>query len=409
MIRDIPAAKLLPGMYVVSLHKSWFEHSLWRQKFFIRDDAVVQRLLADGVTEVSIDTERGIDLPPEPEVEIPAFVPAARKSPGDSLSLAERMRATRTISLGEERRRANKLLREATGQVQELILAARAGRVMELGRLEPIIGKMIESVARNPDGLIPLARLKEIDSYATHHAVATTALVVALARHQGLGQAEIEKLALGTLVKDVGQVSLDARVITKPGGLSSDERSLVRSHVEEGLAVLDATTNLPETAVAVVLEHHERFDGSGYPYRMAGDDISTAGRMAAIVDSYDAMTSDRPYRRALSPAAALRQVYEEGGSLFDPELVASFVHTIGVYPVGTLVRLESGHLGVVEEVHHDNLLLPVVRVIYHAGRRQYVTPIQVDLARKYGNHFGAIVRAEEFEDWGLNPIRWQPA
>lgn len=409
MIRNIPAAKLLPGMYVVSLHKSWFEHSLWRQKFFIRDEAVVRRLLADGVTEVSIDTDRGIDLPPEPEAASPAALPAARRGTGDTLSLADRVRTTRTISLGEERRRANKLLREATGQVQELILAARTGRVMELGRLEPVIGKMIESVARNPDGLIPLARLKEIDSYASHHAVATTALAIALARHQGLGQVEIEKLALGTLVKDVGQVSLDARVITKPGGLSSDERSLVRSHVEEGLAVLDATTKLPETAVAVVLEHHERFDGSGYPYRMAGEDISSAGRMAAIVDSYDAMTSDRPYRRALSPAAALRQVYEEGGTLFDPELVASFVHTVGVYPVGTLVRLESGHLGVVEEVHHDNLLLPVVRVIYHAGRRQYVTPILVDLARRYGNHFGAIVRAEEFGHWGLNPIRWQPA
>lgn len=319
------------------------------------------------------------------------------------------MRLGRNISLGEERRRAGKLLRQATALMDDLHKAASAGRDVELGRLEPVIGKMIESVARNPDGLAPLARLKRIETYATHHAVATTALMIALARQQGLSQTRIEKLALGTLVQDVGHAALDHQLTAKPGRLSGEERALVHSHVAEGLVVLDATARLPETALAVVLEHHERFDGSGYPYRMAGEDISLAGRMAAVVDSYDAMTSDRPYRRALSPAAAVRKVYEAGGTLFDPEVVAGFIHTVGVYPVGSLVRLESGHLAVVAQVHPDDLLRPVVRVIFHAGRRQYVTPMEVDLSRRHGNHFGQVVRAEEFEAWGINPLRWQPA
>ena len=161
--------------------------------------------------------------------------------------------------------------------------------------------------------------------------------------------------------------------------------------------------------MAVVLEHHERYNGCGYPYRMAGDEISLAGRMAAIVDTYDAMTSDRPYRAAISPSVALRQLYDQSGSQFDPALVSAFIRTVGIYPVGTLVRLESGHLAVVESVHPDNLLNPVVRVIFHAGRMQYVAPVEVDLARKYGNHYGKIVGAESFERWGLSPIRWQPA
>lgn len=406
MMRKIPVHQLRPGMYVADMHKNWLEHSLWRRRFFVRDEAMVRRLIADGITEVSIDTERGIDLPAEPEGLVAKTAAPGRKG----ISLAERMRmCPPAVSLGEERRRATRLLREATTAVQLLMNTARAGRVVEAGGLEPLIGRMMESIRRNPDGLVPLARLKCLDTYATEHAVATAALIIALGQQQGLPEVEIEKLALGTLVKDVGQASLDARVIAKPGGLSNAELSLVHSHVEEGLAVLDATARLPETALAVVLEHHERYDGSGYPYCMAGDDISAAGRMAAIVDTYDAMTSDRPYRRALSPAAALRQMYDEGGSLFDPELVAGFIHTVGIYPVGTLVRLESGHLGVVEEVHHDDLLRPVVRVIFHAGRRQYVTPVQVDLARRYGNHFGQVVRIEEFEDWGISPLRWQPA
>jgi len=142
---------------------------------------------------------------------------------------------------------------------------------------------------------------------------------------------------------------------------------------------------------------------------MVGENISAAGRMAAIVDSYDAMTSQRPYRPAISPSMALAQLYDERGNQFDPALVAAFVRTVGIYPVGTLVQLESGHLAVVDEIHDENTLTPVVRVIYHTTRRQYVEPVTVDLARKVGNHYGQIVRAESYERWGLSPLRWQPA
>jgi len=404
VIRKIPLAELLPEMFVVDLHKPWIEHAIWRSRFRVRDEAHIRKLREAGIVEVSIDTDQGIDLPPPPmsrlhDVEQRFYRLAERPRP----------QAPRKVSLGEERRRAGRLLAEANDNLTELMFAARAGRQVEAGRLEPVVGKMIESVLRNPDALVPLARLKQLDAYATEHAVATTALIIALGHQQRLTAAELEKLAMGTLLKDVGHASIDARLTSKPGMLSRDEYSLVQSHVEEGLAVLEATARLPEMSVAVVLEHHERYNGCGYPYRMAGDEISLAGRMAAIVDTYDAMTSDRPYRAALSPAQALRQLYDQGGTQFDPALVAAFVRTVGVYPVGTLVMLESGHLAVVEELHPEQLLQPVVRVIYHAGRRQYVAPVRVDLARKVGNHYGQIKRAETYERWGLSPQRWQPA
>ena len=390
-------------MFVVNLHKPWLEHSIWRPRFAVQDEAQVRKLMVDGIAEVSIDTNRGIDLPPSP---ITRINEVQRKF----VSLAERIKtAPRQVSLSEERRRAGRLIGEANSSVTDLMLAARAGRTVDAARLEPVVSKMIESVLRNPDALAPLARLKQMDAYATEHAVATAALIIALGQQQEMPQPELEKLALGTLLKDIGQSSMATKLISKPGMLSKSEYTLVQSHVEEGLAVLEATSRLSETSVAVVLEHHERYNGCGYPYRMAGDEISLAGRMAAIVDSYDAMTSDRPYRPAISPALALRQLYEQGGTQFDPALIAAFVRTVGIYPVGTLVRLESGHLAVVEEVHHDNLLSPVVRVIYHAARRQYVAPAVVDLARKVGNHYGQIVGAETFERWGLSPLRWQPA
>lgn len=405
MIRKISVRDLLPGMYVVDLHKPWLEHNIWQPRFPVRDRAHIDKLVAEGIVEVSIDTERGIDLPEPPE-------PVVRRSePGEKfVPLAERVRALpRTVSLGEERRRSGHLLAEAGATVAELMQAARADREVEAGRLEPVIGKMIESVLRNPDALVPLARLKRQDAYANEHAVATAALIIALGRQQDLPAPELERLALGAMLKDIGQAAIDARLIAKPGMLSQSEYAVVQSHVEEGLAVLEATSRLSETSVAVVLEHHERYNGSGYPYRMAGEGISPAGRMAAIVDAYDAMTSDRPYRTAISPSHALRQLFDQGGSQFDPALVAAFVHTVGIYPVGTLVLLESGHLAVVEALHADQPLSPTVRVIYHASRRQYVAPVEVDLARKIGNHYGRIVRAEDYERWGISPLRWQPA
>ena len=404
MIRKITIDQLLPDMYVVDLHKRWFDHSLWQSKFKVRDDAHVSKIREEGISEISIDTARGIDLPPTPIARINQIDLKLK-------SLAEIRAATpRTVSLGEERRRANRLLVDAGNTVSGLMLSARAGNNVDAAYLEPIVSKMIASVIRNPDALVPLARLKRLDAYATQHAVATAALIIAFGRHQGMPEPEIEKLALGTMVKDIGHAALDARLTAKQGMLSKDEFSIVQSHVEEGLAVLDATTRLSETSVAVVLEHHERYNGCGYPYRMIGDEISVAGRMAAIVDTYDAMTSDRPYRAAMSPSQTLRQLYDEAGFQYDPALVSAFIKTIGIYPVGTLVLLESGHLAVVEQLNADNMLTPTVRVIYHSGRQQYVTtPVDVDLSRKVGNHYGQIVRAETFERWGISPLRWQPA
>jgi HD-GYP domain-containing protein (c-di-GMP phosphodiesterase class II) len=404
MIRKISIDQLLPGMYVVDLHKRWLDHSIWIKRFKVRDDNHIWKLKDEGILEVSIDTAKGIDLPPSPMARINAVEKRIR-------SLAEiKAEIPHVVSLGEERRRATKLLREASNTVSGLMLSAKAGLSVDAAQLEPVVSKMLESVTRNPDALAPLSRLKSEDAYASEHAVATAALIIAFGRQQGLPEPEIEKLALGTMVKDVGHAAIDARLITKPGVLSQAEFSIVQGHVEEGLAVLEATSRLSETSVAVVLEHHERYNGCGYPYRMAGDEISLAGRMAAIVDTYDAMTSARPYRAAMSPSHALRQLYEEGGKQYDPALVAAFVKTVGIYPVGTLVLLESGHLAVVEQLHPDNMLTPIVLVIYHTGRQQYLTtPAQIDLSRKVGNHYGQIVRAESYERWGISALRWQPA
>lgn len=402
MIRRISAKKLRPGMFVVDLHRSWLNHNFWLPRFLVRDQITVDQILAQGIREVSIDTQRGLDI----EIREPALVLPASPLP----SFRERTaKKPPSLSLGEERRRAGHLLFEASATVQELLIAAQVGRKVEAGRLEPLVQRMFESVSRNPDALVPMARLKARERYTAEHAVATAGLILALGHQLELPEPEMERLAMGALLKDIGELSLSVQLLEKPGALSHGERTAVERHVEESLSVLDATTRLDETTVAVILEHHERFDGTGYPYRREGDEISLAGRMAAIVDTYDAMTSERPYRHALSPSRALTEIFGQGGQQFDADLVASFVHTIGVYPVGSLVRLESGHLAVVEAQNAGHSLQPVVRIIYHAGRREYVPPVSVDLSRKFGNHYGRIVGVEEFARWGISQQRWLPA
>lgn len=400
MIKKIPIRQLLPGMYVVDLHQSWLVHGFWRQRFKVKNEEQVVRLLESGIEEVSIDTVRGCDLPPPPRPNVaPRFDLPLRPRPAPPPPV---------ISLGEERRRAGRLIREGCQALDQLSEAAQAGKSVDVGVLEPVVQQLARSVARQADALVPLARLKSRQGYAAEHAVASAGLMIALGQQQGLGEPEIEKMALGTLLKDIGHVAVDARLTGKAGALSADEYQIVQRHVEEGLAVLQAPRSLSETSVAVILEHHERHDGSGYPYGVAGEEISLAGRMVAVVDAYDAMTSDRPYRSAMSPTAALRQLYEGGGQAYDPALVAALVKTVGVYPVGTLVLLESGHLAVVHALHASDPRAPVVTVIYHAARQHYITPIRVDLSRPVGNPFGRVLRAESFARWAISPQRWQP-
>lgn len=403
MIRKITVDQLRPGMFVVDLHHGWLRHNFWRNSFEIKDASVIDRIRAQGITEISIDTSRGLDILFQRQ-------PFIDPLPQNTLSLAELARErVQPATVHEERRRATRLIEETRAGLLDTFSAVRAGQWVEVGRLEPVAGRVVESVTRNPDALIPLSRNKTLDAYAADHAVATTALIVALGRRLALPEPEVEKLALGALVKDIGEAALNTGLNAKSGALSSSERLMLERHVEHGLMVLDRGSQLSDTSSSVVLEHHERFDGLGYPYQLSGEGISLAGRMISIVDAYDAMISQRPYRRALSSSTALRQIYEQSGKQFDPNLVASFVKTIGIYPVGSLVRLESGHLAIVDQQNGENLLQPIVRVVYHAGRRQYLMPVRVDLSRKYGNHYGQIVKAEEFDTWGLNPNNWQPS
>jgi HD-GYP domain-containing protein (c-di-GMP phosphodiesterase class II) len=181
----------------------------------------------------------------------------------------------------------------------------------------------------------------------------------------------------------------------------------MKSHVVRSIIILQHTPGISQIALDVAGQHHERFDGTGYPNKLKDQDISLYGQMGAIVDVYDAITSDRVYHKGMPPTEALGKLLEWSKFHFDPEMVRKFIKAVGIYPTGSLIRLESGRLGIVLEQHPDKLMQPVVRIFYHAGKRYYIEPEVVDLARPTCQD--RVTGHESFEAWGIDPKKWLSA
>jgi putative nucleotidyltransferase with HDIG domain len=237
------------------------------------------------------------------------------------------------------------------------------------------------------------------------HSVGVSALLVVFGRSLNLSREVIHDLALGGLLHDVGKARIPDQILNKPARLSDQEFGRMKSHVVEGLSMLDELPGIPAIARQVVAEHHERRDSTGYPKHLGGDGISRYGQMAAIVDVYDAISSERVYHKGMPPPQALKKLLEWSDHHFEPQLVQAFIRAIGIYPTGTLVRLESNRMGVVVEQNEGKLLEPTVRVFYHAGKQHYSPPEMVDLSKTPDR----VASVESYEKWKIDPYQWLPS
>ncbi len=402
-VKRISIDQLRPGMYVHDVNCAWMDHPFVSNHFPVKDDRRVQDVRALGVRELYIDTARGIDVDDAPTAD-----EVRQSTVADLARIAEeRQDETRRVTLAEEIQRAAPLHREANRIVRDMLVDVRLGRQVELEQVEPVVEQMVDSLFRNQDALLPLARLKHHDQYTFQHSVSVCALMVAFARGLGLERPIVREIAIGALLHDVGKAKVPDEVLNKPARLTEAEFAKMKSHVVQSIVILQHTPGISAIALDVAGQHHERYDGTGYPNRLSGEQISLYGRMAAIVDVYDAISSDRVYHKGMSPTAALGRMLEWSKYHFDPKLVRLFVKSVGIYPTGTLVRLKSERLGVVREQHADRLLQPKVLVFYHAAKRHYLEPEEIDLA--WPGCQDRIVGHEEYEDWGIDPQRWLPA
>lgn len=406
-LREVTLDDLRPGMYVADLGRRWWSHGFLRRRFLLRDAGDIERLRGEGIRQVVIDLNQGAR--PQPAVREPAL-----QDPFDSLDRrlreaagARRARARETVSLEEERWRVRKLGADAGQVVRTLMEDIRLGRTADFRRTEDVVDRFMDSVGRQPDALIPQLRLKDRDAYGDQHALSITAMVIALGNTLDMDADTVRQAAQGALLQDMGKACIPERILAKPGRLNDFEYARMRSHVPESLRLLEDLPWIGDLTLRVVTEHHERVDGSGYPHRLAGDAISLHAQAAALVEAYDALTSDRPFQAGIEPTEALRELFTGAGRQFRPDLVPALVRTLGVYPVGSLVRLSNATLAVVTRQNRHRPLQPEVRVIFDLRQKRYLRPYDLDLARRL--EVPDIVAAESYLRHGIDPRRWMPA
>jgi putative nucleotidyltransferase with HDIG domain len=396
MLKKIDVKQLRIGMYVHELCSSWIESPFWQKSFPVGDKETLNKIIKAKIKEAWIDTNKGLDVEDASTATAPQSAAVAEPEP---TSFAGTERASMTEELG----RAVIIVERSKQAVCTMFNEARMGKAVDVESGRALVEEISNSVMRNPGALIGLIRLKTKDDYTYMHSVAVCALMVALAKQLGLDEQQTKDAGMAGLLHDVGKMAVPMDILNKPGKLTDAEFVSIKEHPEAGHKMLLQGEGVIDAVLDVCLHHHEKMDGTGYPEGLSGEQISLFARMGAVCDVYDAVTSNRPYKQGWCPAESLRKMGEWVGPHFDTKVFQAFVKSIGIYPLGTLVKMESGKLGVVvEQQVGKSLLQPKVRVFFSSKSMTYIAPELIDLAAPGVRE--KISSREDASKWGLKDI-----
>ena len=411
-------------MFIHKLEGPWLKHPFWRTKFLLTDPQTLADLRASDVEGVMIDVAKGDDVGGSSQAggvitKLRRSLVSATTPAGDTGSVvAERVRAERmrklvstrsnvvpfnarstgALSVAREVGHARAVVARANRVLSAVFEQARLGKAISRGQVEPVIEDLFASVQRNPHAFNGLMRIRRENSSLYAHGLAVSALMIALGRQMGLDEERVKEAGLAGLLMDVGMGHLPLDVSSISEDLSAAERKIVETHTMLGYEFLHLGGGIPEDVAIVCLEHHERCDGSGYPNALTGENISLFGRMAAICDVYDSMTSDRPHRPRIDPNAALGLMRAMEGEL-DDEILDHFIESVGVYPIGSVVRLNNGKLALVVDQNIGEYTSPRVWTFYDMNTRSLIKPEDLDM-RLFKNQI-EIVSSDDGSDHGI--------
>jgi len=397
MKQRITIDQLKPGMRIESMDRSWLATPFLRHRMAVTSSRQIEQLRACGVRMLEvIVAERDDEEDGAPEAMAPV---AATAVPFEASP-----QPAQAVPFEEELIAAKQVYKAAKGIVETAMHDVRMGRAINMDAVNRVVCDMADSVLRNPDALTSLSRLKRFDEYTFFHSVNTSLLAMSLGRNLGLNDTALHQLGVGTLLHDIGKTKIPLEILNKPGRFESHEFEVMKQHVMRGAEIIAGTTGLNDQYVKPALEHHERVDGSGYPFRRRRDDLSLFGRIAAVVDVYDAITSDRCYHKAKPAHEALQFLYviSQRGHL-DHALVQRFIQVVGVYPVGSIVALNTGETAIVKAVNHDAPLDPVILVVKGPGDTILSSPEEQDLHRQERKPRRSISTVRDPAATGLNP------
>jgi putative nucleotidyltransferase with HDIG domain len=389
MLKKIPISQVQTGMFVETVEGSYLKHSLWKTRFLIKDEETLTRVRTCGAEECWIDVSQGKDVAQEKPR---APVAAATASPAPAAKPVVRK------SMADELQSASDVLKRSKAAMVALFAEARMGNAIDTSECAPVVNDIVASVDRNGDALISLCRLKIADEYTYMHSVSVCALMVSLGRQLGLDDVTCRDAGMAGLLHDLGKAAMPQEIINKPGKLTDEEFTIIKSHPVKGHETLLASGVDNERVLDVCRHHHERMDGTGYPDRLSSDNLSLIARMSAVCDVYDAVTSNRPYKAGWDPAESVSRMVSWQGH-FDPTVLQTFVKTIGIYPTGSLVRMASGKLGVVIEQNPKKLTAPKVKLFFSTKSGMPLQPKLIDLLDSQVND--KIVAREPAENWNF--------
>ena len=365
------------GMFVCRLDRPWLEAKVLLQGLQLNDEATL-RHLQQVCRYVYIDISRGV----QPDLRYVEYGdPELVQNERARQEVAALRKTTWQVraSVEQERESAEAAFVDAQSSIDQMMDDLQSGQRLDLKKLRHGVTAMVDSILRNPSALIWVREIRRSNEYAYQHAMGCAIWAASFGRHLGLEREELNNLALGGLLSDVGKTRLPLDLLSKPPPLSDEEGVLIRAHVEHSLDIVRSIPGLHPKVVEMVATHHERHNGTGYPAGLRASEIPIFGRIMGIVDSYDAMTCVRPYAESRAPHQAVAELYAHRGQLFQPELVEQFIQNCGIYPTGSLVELSNGEVGVITAVHSLKRLRPCVMVLLDSGKRPLQRFRNVDL------------------------------
>lgn len=375
------------GMYVCKLDRSWLETPFPFQGFYIRSKNEINDLRA-FCEHVYIDVEKGKSLVNEPEISKPS--PLLRKMKADNkyrgrikpLVVKHDYYTHNLKPIKKEFGPAQTLMLDLDSAIEETSFNLRVGKGLNIKKTKQIATQVVNSVIRNPNTLVWLTQLKEKGQYVYGHSLRSAVLSAVFGRHLGIKENDLEVLVTGVLLADIGKTKLSRKLLNKSEELTAEEKKTFQTHVELGVEILAKDNTLDHNILTIAETHHERFDGSGYPYGLVGDEIPAFGQIAGIVDTFDAMTSKKPYGAVYTSSHAMEWLFKQRNKLFSAKLVDEFIQAIGLYPAGSTVELSDGSVGVVLSHNKAKRLKPEVLLVKDAQGKSLEKPKFMDLSKK---------------------------
>ena len=406
MEHKVNISSLKIGMYVSNLDRPWIDTPFLLEGFHIETEDDIDTL-NKFCSFVYIDPSRGIAtddyIVEKPKLETNSYLERYLQDNKKKVNYEN------TKSPKEELPQATIAIENATTQIADMMEGIREGKSLNIDSVKNIVEPILDSIVRNAEAYRWLSLMQKKRGYTYSHSVDNCALAITFGRHMGLPKKDLRTLAIGLLMMDMGNLKVPDEILNKEGRLSDAEYKIIQKHVQHSVDILRNTKGMNEDVINIAITHHERFDGSGYPYGLHGTQIPVYGRMAAIIDCYDAMTSNRSYSSAKSPYSTLQDIYNWRGTSFQPELVEQFLQCMGVYPTGSIIEMNNGEVGIVIEQNSTQRMRPKIMLLLDEDKNHLLEYKTIDLTKQFEDSTGYplnILRGLDPGEHGIDPTEY---